>query len=100
MSDDMGREFVYLPSHATNRFFIPNWGDIYKLFSDNTCSSLLIFIKINKYPQKNMRNDSMFCWGLSPNRSLGLTWYFHQNLVITSTTILSRSEGRATPLLR
>lgn len=47
MSDDMGREFVYLPSHATNRFFIPNWGDIYKLFSDNTCSSLLIFIKIN-----------------------------------------------------
>ena len=47
MSDDMGREFVYLPSHATNRFFIPNWGDIYKFFSDNTCSSLHIFIKIN-----------------------------------------------------
>ena len=47
MSDDMGRELAYLPSHATNRFFIPNWGDIYKLFSDNTCSSLLIFIKIN-----------------------------------------------------
>ena len=100
MSDGMGREFAYLSSHATNRFFIPNWGDIYKLFSDNTCSSLLIFIKINKYPQKNMRNDSMFCWGLSPNRSLGLAWGFHQNLVITSTTILSRSEGRATPLLR
>ena len=47
-----------------------------------------------------MRNDSMFCWGLNPNRSLGLTWHFHQNLVITSTTILSRSEGRAAPLLR
>ena len=29
MSDDMGREFVYLPSHATNRFFIPNWGKKY-----------------------------------------------------------------------
>lgn len=70
MSDDMGREFVYLPSHATNRFFIPNWGDIYKLFSDNTCSSLLIFREINKYPQKNMRNDSMFCWGLNPNRTV------------------------------
>lgn len=70
MSDDMGREFVYLPSHATNRFFIPNWGDIYKLFSDNTCSSLLIFREINKYPQKNMRNDSMFCWGLNPNRKV------------------------------
>ena len=26
MSDDMGREFVYLSSHATNRYFIPNWG--------------------------------------------------------------------------
>lgn len=70
MSDDMGREFVYLPSHATNRFFIPNWGDIYKLFSDNTFSSLLIFREINKYPQKNMRNDSMFCWGLNPNRTV------------------------------
>ena len=70
MSDDMGREFVYLSSHATNRFFIPNWGDIYKLFSDNTCSSLLIFREINKYPQKNMRNDSMFCWGLNPNRTV------------------------------
>ena len=70
MSDGMGREFVYLSSHATNRFFIPNWGDIYKLFSDNTCSSLLIFREINKYPQKNMRNDSMFCWGLNPNRTV------------------------------
>lgn len=69
-------------------------------FLDNTCSSLLIFREINKYPQKNMRNDSMFCWGLNPNRTLGFAWYFHQNLVITSTTILSRSEGRATPLLR
>ena len=26
MSDDMGREFVYLSSHATNCYFIPNWG--------------------------------------------------------------------------
>ena len=30
MSDGMGREFTYLSSHATNRYFIPNWGKIYK----------------------------------------------------------------------
>ena len=28
MSDGMGREFAYLSSHATNRYFIPNWGSI------------------------------------------------------------------------
>ena len=28
MSDGMGREFTYLSSHATNRYFIPNWGII------------------------------------------------------------------------
>ena len=26
MSDGMGREFTYLSSHATNRYFIANWG--------------------------------------------------------------------------
>ena len=29
MSDGMGREPAYLSSHATNRYFIPNWGSIY-----------------------------------------------------------------------
>lgn len=28
MSDGMGRESAYLSSHATNRYFIPNWGTI------------------------------------------------------------------------
>ena len=28
MSDGMRRELVYLSSHATNRYFIPNWGNI------------------------------------------------------------------------
>jgi len=28
MFDGMGREFTYLSSHATNRYFIPNWGNI------------------------------------------------------------------------
>ena len=26
MSDGMGREFMYLSLHATNRYLIPNWG--------------------------------------------------------------------------
>ena len=29
MSDGMGRELAYLSSHATNRYFIPNWGILY-----------------------------------------------------------------------
>ena len=29
MSDGMGREFTYLSSHATYRYFIPNWGNYY-----------------------------------------------------------------------
>lgn len=28
MSDGMRRELAYLSSHATNRYFIPNWGSI------------------------------------------------------------------------
>ena len=28
MSDGMGRELAYLSSHATNRYFIPNWGKL------------------------------------------------------------------------
>ena len=31
MPDGMGREFAYLSSHATNRYFIPNWGMICNL---------------------------------------------------------------------
>ena len=31
MSDGMGREFTYLSSHATNRYFIPNWGILFGL---------------------------------------------------------------------
>ena len=28
MSDGMRRELAYLSSHATNRYFIPNWGTL------------------------------------------------------------------------
>ena len=31
MSDGMGRELAYLSSHATNRYFIPNWGKDYPM---------------------------------------------------------------------
>ena len=34
MSDGMGREFMYLSSHATNRYLIPNWGNY--LVSDSS----------------------------------------------------------------
>ena len=34
MSDGMGREFMYLSSHATNRYFIPNWGMYIANFSE------------------------------------------------------------------
>ena len=30
MSDGMRRELVYLSSHATNRYFIPNWGNYFQ----------------------------------------------------------------------
>ena len=30
MSDGMGREPAYLSSHATNRYFIPNWGILWE----------------------------------------------------------------------
>ena len=37
MSDGMGREFMYLSSHATNRYFIPNWGiSCYFIFTYTT----------------------------------------------------------------
>ena len=38
MSDGMGREFAYLSSHAPNRYFIPNWGQISREYS---------FVKLN-----------------------------------------------------
>ena len=33
MSDGMRRELVYLSSYATNRYFIPNWGNYYEIKS-------------------------------------------------------------------
>ena len=42
MSDGMRREFTYLSSHATNRYFIPNWGIlIHYIVTKNTEIALL-----------------------------------------------------------
>ena len=35
VSDGMGREFTYLSSHATNRYFIPNWGNSLSILKVN-----------------------------------------------------------------
>ena len=46
MSDGMGREPAYLSSHATNRYFIPNWGNIcfiYATLLQKTFKVLRIF---------------------------------------------------------
>ena len=37
MSDGMGRELAYLSSHATNRYFIPNWGILYNYAMNILC---------------------------------------------------------------
>ena len=46
MSDGMGRELAYLSSHATNRYFIPNWGitkfNLTKLHHKNGISYVLL----------------------------------------------------------
>lgn len=54
MSDGMRRELVYLSSHATNRYFIPNWGIIY--------FSLLIFYTSPR--QCGLRNYLLLALGL------------------------------------
>ena len=42
MSDGMGREFTYLSSYATNRYFIPNWGKIYTEVSANVYNKFIL----------------------------------------------------------
>ena len=47
MSDGMRRELAYLSSHATNRYFIPNWG-IY--------IALINALKVRMCVRKNKKN--------------------------------------------
>ena len=52
MSDGMGREFTYLSSHATNRYFIPNWGNsplpAYKLLQNDIKTNKKFVTSIKK----------------------------------------------------
>ena len=54
MSDGMGREFTYLSSHATNRYFIPNWGIILSpLYTSLPCSTIVSELLPRKYFASN-----------------------------------------------
>ena len=53
MSDGMGRELAYLSSHATNRYFIPNWGILFRskhtknvILEQKECLMFYIYMKI------------------------------------------------------
>ena len=43
MSDGVGRELAYLSSHATNRYFIPNWGKVL----ENAPTKLKVTVNVN-----------------------------------------------------
>ena len=45
MSDGMGRELAYLSSHATNRYFIPNWGNICHIVRVHHISKVKVGVK-------------------------------------------------------
>ena len=71
MSDGMGRELAYLSSHATNRYFIPNWGKkLFKKFKKNlqNAEKLIIIgygckdVAVNKIIKENFdyRNKKIF----------------------------------------
>ena len=54
MSDGMGREFTYLSSHATNRYFIPNWGRLCL----QKLTQTLVVVLISAYKQFLMNNGA------------------------------------------
>ena len=56
MSDGMGREPTYLSSHATNRYFIPNWGR-------NVSESIQKLITDTLAFDKNVKLNSLFYKG-------------------------------------
>ena len=56
MSDGMGREFTYLSSHATNRYFIPNWGRLCL----QKLTQTLVVVLISAYKQFLMNNKIEF----------------------------------------
>ena len=64
VSDGMGREFTYLSSHATNRYFIPNWGCILKLLPLQGVWEKLAKLELQRNPQsfiyaKKIRDNTL-----------------------------------------
>ena len=62
MSDGMGRELAYLSSHATNRYFIPNWGIKWHVVGKRTKNYFLKWtpLFISKYRVKYL-NIFSYC---------------------------------------
>ena len=74
MSDGMGREFTYLSSHATNRYFIPNWGRISSYRVAGLLPSLPFFThrklsyinyQLLLYPSQTVFISIVICYGLN-----------------------------------
>ena len=58
MSDGMGREPAYLSSHATNRYFIPNWGNV--CLSISGCPMLWACMLVVNIPVKSEAQSKNF----------------------------------------
>ena len=61
MSDGMRRELVYLSSHATNRYFIPNWGKIVQAKSRHALNGSSSWIVWNEVTNWSSRSSAMRC---------------------------------------
>ena len=60
MSDGMGREFAYLSSHANNRYFIPNWGSPYTIYTVEGIKKLSKTTTFFKIYRKNIQRLLVF----------------------------------------
>ena len=58
MSDGMGREFTYLSSHATNRYFIPNWGIYTSCEPCPMCLGAIYWAHLDRIFYGNDRKDA------------------------------------------
>ena len=52
MSDGMGREPAYLSSHATNRYFIPNWGLLLTALIRNFYKTIIHRLEVKRFGLK------------------------------------------------
>ena len=68
MSDGMGREPAYLSSHATNRYFIPNWGNNVTMVA----ASVIVVSYLHFYQL------------LSPNIHFVYRFFFEEHLFLVS----------------